>query len=62
MKAEIMVCGYFYLQALATSAKNMLLLAYGMSLGFPTILIPALQKGLEPNLELTAEEISWLGQ
>jgi hypothetical protein len=28
---------------LATSAKNILLLGYGMTLGFPTIVIPSLQ-------------------
>ncbi|KAF4528896.1 hypothetical protein B566_EDAN017325 [Ephemera danica] len=46
---------------MATMAKNLVLLAYGMTLGFPTILLPALQRGLEPALELTPEEISWLG-
>ncbi|XP_046397281.1 facilitated trehalose transporter Tret1-like [Ischnura elegans] len=45
-------------QMLATSAKNMLLLAYGMTLGFPTIVIPSLQ---DPNasVRMTQEQISW---
>ncbi|XP_071451862.1 facilitated trehalose transporter Tret1-like [Hetaerina americana] len=45
-------------QVLATSAKNMLLLAYGMTLGFPTIVIPTLQN---PNasVRMTQEQISW---
>ncbi|CAB3379007.1 Hypothetical predicted protein [Cloeon dipterum] len=46
-------------QVLATMAKNLLLLAYGMTIGFPTIVIPTLQNGEEPNLQLTPEQISW---
>ncbi|KAG8227760.1 hypothetical protein J437_LFUL005765 [Ladona fulva] len=43
---------------LATSAKNMLLLAYGMTLGFPTIVIPSLQDPAS-TLRMTQEQISW---
>jgi hypothetical protein len=50
------------LQVLATMAKNLLLLAYGMTLGFPTIVIPTLQNGEEPNLQLTQEQISWFSK
>ncbi|XP_059472405.1 facilitated trehalose transporter Tret1-like [Neocloeon triangulifer] len=46
-------------QVLATMAKNLLLLAYGMTIGFPTIVIPTLTNGDEPNLQLTTEQISW---
>ncbi|XP_050536089.1 facilitated trehalose transporter Tret1-like isoform X2 [Daktulosphaira vitifoliae] len=55
-------------QVLATSAKNFLLLTYGMTLGLPTIAIPALysDKGLNTisekfsdTLQLSREQISW---
>ncbi|XP_062563490.1 uncharacterized protein LOC134226618 isoform X2 [Armigeres subalbatus] len=53
-------------QFLAVGVKNVLLLGYGMSLGFPTIVIPAIQggEGREPSMEegftLNKDEISWL--
>ncbi|XP_050068628.1 proton myo-inositol cotransporter-like [Anopheles maculipalpis] len=53
-------------QACAVGVKNVLLLGYGMTLGFPTIVIPAIQggDGREPALErdviLSREQISWL--
>ncbi|GAB0095006.1 TRET1 [Sergentomyia squamirostris] len=53
-------------QILAVSVKNILLFGYGMTLGFPTILIPAIQggEGREPTqddqLILSKDEISWL--
>uniref|UniRef100_A0A1Q3FSB6 Putative sugar transporter n=1 Tax=Culex tarsalis TaxID=7177 RepID=A0A1Q3FSB6_CULTA len=53
-------------QFLAVSVKNVLLLGYGMTLGFPTIVIPAIQGGdgreasLEKDFTLSKEEISWL--
>ncbi|KAL1375486.1 hypothetical protein pipiens_004665 [Culex pipiens pipiens] len=53
-------------QFLAVSVKNVLLLGYGMTLGFPTIVIPAIQGGdgreasLERDFTLSKEEISWL--
>jgi SP family facilitated glucose transporter-like MFS transporter 8 len=58
------------LQVLATSAKNVLILGYGMTLGFPTIVIPSLQpphgnvtdvhgKG---TFSLTEEQISWFSK
>ncbi|RZF45766.1 hypothetical protein LSTR_LSTR012938 [Laodelphax striatellus] len=51
-------------QILATTAKNILLLGYGMTLGFPTIVIPNLAKAsnstTDPyNLTLTRDQISW---
>jgi hypothetical protein len=58
------------LQILATSAKNILLLGYGMTLGFPTIVIPSLQphhsnvtdSREEDMLTLTEEQISWFSK
>lgn len=56
------------LQVLATTAKNLLLLGYGMTIGFPTILIPqvsASRNGTEYEAEvlsLSLEEISWISK
>lgn len=53
-------------QLTAVSVKNILLLGYGMTLGFPTIVIPAIQGGegrgpsIEKDFRLNKEEISWL--
>ncbi|XP_050100885.1 uncharacterized protein LOC126581345 [Anopheles aquasalis] len=53
-------------QTLAVGAKNVLLLGYGMTLGFPTIVIPAIQGGdgrepaLEADITLSRDQISWL--
>jgi SP family facilitated glucose transporter-like MFS transporter 8 len=55
---------------LATSAKNILLLGYGMTLGFPTIVIPSLQPHFnnvtdlreKDILSLTEEQISWFSK
>jgi SP family facilitated glucose transporter-like MFS transporter 8 len=57
-------------QILATSAKNVLLLGYGMTLGFPTIVIPSLQPHHgnvtdlreKDILSLTEEQISWFSK
>lgn len=57
-------------QVLATMAKNLILLGYGMTLGFPTIVIPSLQNSSQnettssssSSLTLTDEEISWFGK
>lgn len=49
-------------QFLAVSVKNTLLFVYGMTLGFPTIVIPAIQggEGREPSdIVLNKDEISW---
>ncbi|XP_067642478.1 solute carrier family 2, facilitated glucose transporter member 8 isoform X2 [Eurosta solidaginis] len=49
-------------QFLAVGAKNILLFVYGMTLGFPTIVIPAIQggDGREPSdIVLNRDEISW---
>ncbi|KAI5714516.1 hypothetical protein M8J77_001055 [Diaphorina citri] len=50
-------------QALATSAKNMLLFSYGTTLGLPTIAIPYLSGSdhnvEDPYLSLTRSQISW---
>lgn len=58
------------LQVLATSAKNILLLGYGMTLGFPTIVIPSLQphhgnvtdSREKDMLTLSEEQISWFSK
>ncbi|XP_012549079.2 facilitated trehalose transporter Tret1-like isoform X1 [Bombyx mori] len=48
-------------QFLAVSVKNLLLLGYGMTLGFTTILIPAVEKPKEGEvLYLEKSEISWI--
>ncbi|XP_055550643.1 uncharacterized protein LOC129733099 [Wyeomyia smithii] len=53
-------------QFLAVGVKNVLLLGYGMTLGFPTIVIPAIQGGdgrvpsYEKDFILSREQISWL--
>ncbi|XP_021706334.1 uncharacterized protein LOC5568062 isoform X2 [Aedes aegypti] len=53
-------------QFLAVSVKNVLLLGYGMTLGFSTIVIPAIQGGegrgpsMEEGFTLSRDEISWL--
>lgn len=52
-------------QILAVSVKNILLLGYGMTLGFPTIVIPAIQggEGRDPSIHhdivLNKDQISW---
>ncbi|KAL1116409.1 hypothetical protein AAG570_004883 [Ranatra chinensis] len=52
-------------QVLATNAKNILLLGYGTTLGFPTIVIPSVsafnlhQDRLRDTLSLTLDQISW---
>ncbi|XP_049884894.1 facilitated trehalose transporter Tret1 [Pectinophora gossypiella] len=48
-------------QFLAVSVKNFLLLGYGMTLGFPTILIPAVKSPKDGEiLHLENSEISWI--
>ncbi|XP_059062307.1 facilitated trehalose transporter Tret1 isoform X2 [Achroia grisella] len=48
-------------QLIAVSVKNLLLLGYGMTLGFPTILIPAVENPVEGEvLHLTNTELSWI--
>lgn len=52
-------------QFLAVGVKNLLLFGYGMTLGFPTIVIPAIQGGdghydeHPHDIVLNKEEISW---
>ncbi|KAH0550116.1 facilitated trehalose transporter Tret1-like isoform X1 [Cotesia glomerata] len=46
-------------QVFAVSAKNLLLLTFGTTLGFPTILIPSLQK-VDADITVTREEITWI--
>lgn len=49
-------------QIVAVCIKNMLLLSFGLTLGFPTILIPGLQQhDPESSFELSRETISWIG-
>lgn len=55
-------------QFLAVGVKNFLLFGYGMTLGFPTIVIPAIQggEGREPgqhrDIILNNDEISWFSK
>lgn len=53
-------------QFLAVGVKNVLLYGYGMTLGFPTIVIPSIQGGdghyneeHPHDILLSKEEISW---
>lgn len=48
-------------QILAVAVKNVLLIVFGMTLGFPTILIPGLS-GIDPeeSFVLGPEAISWV--
>ncbi|XP_030766690.1 facilitated trehalose transporter Tret1-like [Sitophilus oryzae] len=49
-------------QIIAVTVKNSLLLAYGMTIGFPTILIPNLSGGNpKEKIVLGTEAISWIG-
>ncbi|CAH1130240.1 unnamed protein product [Ceutorhynchus assimilis] len=49
-------------QILAVSVKNILLLGFGMTLGFPTILIPSLSGGnQDEKISLGQDAISWIG-
>lgn len=64
-RAELLKCNHT--QILATTAKNFLLLDLGLSVAFPTIVIPALRglsKATNPHetLELTDVQASWLGE
>ncbi|XP_063546884.1 facilitated trehalose transporter Tret1-like [Cydia strobilella] len=48
-------------QFLAVSVKNLLLLGYGMTLGFPTILIPAVSQPVEEEeLSLHPSQVAWI--
>ncbi|KAH8359792.1 hypothetical protein KR093_008883, partial [Drosophila rubida] len=55
-------------QFLAVSIKNILLFGYGMTLGFPTIVIPAIQggegrsDGRNGEIVLNKDEISWFSK
>lgn len=63
---EVSVWRRFLPQIIATMVKNLLLLDLGLSMAFPTIIIPALM-GLNPEnnpnerMSLTPMEASWLG-
>ncbi|EFN85275.1 facilitated trehalose transporter Tret1 isoform X1 [Harpegnathos saltator] len=46
-------------QCCAVSAKNILLVAFGSTLGFSTILIPALQRE-DTDIKVTIEELTWI--
>jgi hypothetical protein len=48
-------------QVLASTAKNMLLLDLGMTVSFPTIVIPQLRNTDDP-LALNDEQASWFGK
>ncbi|XP_011175856.1 facilitated trehalose transporter Tret1 [Solenopsis invicta] len=47
-------------QCCAVGAKNLLLITFGSTLGFSTILIPALQKE-DSDIKVTMEELTWIG-
>nr|QGW50611.1 gustatory receptor 1 [Propsilocerus akamusi] len=49
-------------QVLAVSVKNVVLIGFGMALGFPTILIPSLQEITDSgnDLILNSTQISWI--
>ncbi|KAH8274117.1 hypothetical protein KR044_011108 [Drosophila immigrans] len=48
-------------QILAVNIQNLLQFGYGMTQGFPTIAIPAIQSGLDSSsITLNKEQISWL--
>lgn len=56
----------YFLQVIASTVKNFLLLDLGLSIAFPTIVIPALMglnNALNPDetVHLTAVQASWLG-
>jgi hypothetical protein len=46
---------------LASTAKNMILLDLGMTIAFPTIVIPKLHNTADP-LALNNEQTSWFGK
>ncbi|XP_029179060.1 facilitated trehalose transporter Tret1-like isoform X2 [Nylanderia fulva] len=46
-------------QCCAVAAKNLLLLTFGSTLGFVTILIPALEKE-DSDIKVTTEELTWI--
>ncbi|XP_024867862.1 facilitated trehalose transporter Tret1-like [Temnothorax curvispinosus] len=46
-------------QCCAVGAKNLLLLTFGSTLGFSTILIPALQRE-DADIKVTMEELTWI--
>lgn len=55
-------------QFLAVGVKNILLLGYGMTLGFPTIIIPAIMGGegreasIHGEIVLNKDQISWFSK
>ncbi|XP_043282053.1 facilitated trehalose transporter Tret1-like [Venturia canescens] len=46
-------------QICAVTAKNLLLITFGSTLGFPTILLPALQKK-NPDVPVTMDDLTWI--
>jgi len=48
-------------QCCAVGAKNLLLITFGSTLGFSTILIPALQKE-DSDIKVTMEELTWISK
>jgi len=48
-------------QCCAVSAKNLLLITFGSTLGFSTILIPALQRE-DTDIKVTMEELTWISK
>lgn len=48
-------------QFCAVSAKNLLMITFGSTLGFSTILIPELQKK-DSEIPVTMEELTWISK
>lgn len=48
-------------QFCAVSAKNLLMLTFGSTLGFSTVLIPELQKE-NAEIPVTMEELTWISE
>jgi hypothetical protein len=57
LNKQMCICG----QVLASTAKNMILLDLGLTIAFPTIVIPELHNTLDP-LALNDEQTSWFGK
>lgn len=66
MRTKSLTSGIIILQVIASTVKNFLLLDLGLSIAFPTIVIPALT-GLndtvnpDETVHITAAQASWLG-
>lgn len=48
-------------QILAVCVKNVMLIGFGMTLGFPTVLIGGLEDS-KVDFQMTHEQLSWIGK